>query len=111
MSLAAPSADATVVVTGASSGIGLEIARGLAQRGYPLTLVARRRERLDDLADELRRDHQVTVEIAPVDLSDSVARGELLHRLQGRQLAGLVNSAGFGTHGPFQSLPWGRERD
>ncbi len=111
MSLAAPSADATVVVTGASSGIGLEIARGLARRGYPLTLVARRRDRLDDLADELRRDHHVTVEISPVDLSDSVARGELLHGLQGRQIAGLVNSAGFGTNGLFHTLPWGRERD
>lgn len=111
MSLAAPSADATVVVTGASSGIGLEIARGLARRGYPLTLVARRRDRLDDLADELRRTHGVAVEVAPLDLGESVARSEFLHRLHGRQIAGLVNSAGFGTNGPFHSLPWGRERD
>lgn len=111
MSLAAPSADATVVVTGASSGIGLEIARGLARRGYPLTLVARRRDRLDDLADELRRAHRVSVEVAPLDLGKSVARSEFLHRLHGRPIAGLVNSAGFGTHGPFQSLPLGRERD
>ncbi|MGB0963818.1 MAG: SDR family NAD(P)-dependent oxidoreductase, partial [Mycobacterium sp.] len=49
MSLAAPSADATVVITGASSGIGLEIARGLARHGYRLTLLARRRDRLDHL--------------------------------------------------------------
>lgn len=111
MSLAAPSADAPVVVTGASSGIGLAIARGLARRGYPLTLVARRRGRLDDLADELRRAHAIAVDVVPLDLADSEARGELLDRLSGRPIAGLVNSAGFGTNGPFQSLPWARERD
>lgn len=75
MSLASPRADGTVVITGASSGIGLEIARGLARRGYPLTLVARRRDRLDDLADELRRVHPIAVNVAPLDLSDSAARG------------------------------------
>ncbi len=111
MSLAAPSADAAVVITGASSGIGLEIARGLAGRGYPLTLVARRRDRLHDLAAELRGAHRVAVDVVPLDLGDSAARGELLERLRGRPLGGLVNSAGFGTNGLFQSLPWDRERD
>lgn len=111
MSLAAPSADAAVVVTGASSGIGLEIARGLARRGYPLTLVARRRDRLEDLADELRRSHPVAVDVAPLDLIQGAARSELLDRLCSRPIAGLVNSAGFGTNGLFQSLPSDRERD
>ncbi|MCH9766857.1 MAG: SDR family oxidoreductase [Actinomycetia bacterium] len=111
MSLAAPSADATVVITGASSGIGLEIARGLARRGYRLTLVARRRDRLDDLAGELRSAHPVAVDVAPLDLSDNAARSEFLDWLGGRSIAGLVNSAGFGTNGPFQSLPSERERD
>lgn len=111
MSLAAPSVDATVVITGASSGIGLEIARGLARRGYPLTLVARRRDRLERLAGELRHAHAVSVDVAPCDLCDSTARGELLQTLRGRAIAGLVNSAGFGTDGLFQSLPWDRERD
>ena len=74
MSLPKPSADATVVVTGASSGIGTELARELARRGYPLLLVARRRERLDDLADELQDKHAVAVEVMPLDLAESSAR-------------------------------------
>ena len=111
MSLAAPSGDAAVVITGASSGIGLEIARGLARRGYPLMLVARRRDRLHDLAGELRHVHRIAVDVVPLDLGDSKARAELLGRLHGQPVAGLVNSAGFGTNGRFQSLPWDRERD
>lgn len=51
------------------------------------------------------------MDVLPLDLSDSVARGELLERLRDRPLGGLVNSAGFGTSGLFQSLPWDRERD
>ncbi|HTZ14618.1 MAG TPA: SDR family NAD(P)-dependent oxidoreductase, partial [Mycobacterium sp.] len=63
MSLPKPSNQAPVVVTGASSGIGTELAGGLARRGYPLVLVARRRERLDDLADELRSQYSVGVDV------------------------------------------------
>ena len=53
MSLPKPDHRTTVVITGASSGIGAELARGLARRGFSLLLVARRRERLDDLANEV----------------------------------------------------------
>ena len=70
MSLPQPNSDAIVVVTGASSGIGTELARGLARRGYPLLLTARRRERLAELSDELRAKHSVTVEVMPLDLAD-----------------------------------------
>ncbi len=69
MSLPKPSVDANVVITGASSGIGTEIARGLARRGYPLVLVARRRERLVELSDELREEYAVRVDVLPLDLS------------------------------------------
>lgn len=65
MSLPKPNNQTTVVITGASSGIGVELARGLAGRGFPLMLVARRRERLDELADQLRQEHCVGVEVLP----------------------------------------------
>ena len=111
MSLPKPSTDTTVVVTGASSGIGDEIARGLGRRGYPLVLVARRRERLDELANELRGKHSVSVDVMPLDLNDGAARAALTERISGEAIAGLVNSAGFGSHGPFRLQPLERERD
>src|SRR5215217_7888078 len=111
MSLPKPSTDTTVVVTGASSGIGTEIARGLARRGYPLLLVARRRERLDELAGELRTNHSATVDVMPLDLADTAQRAELADRLTTSPAAGLCNSAGFGTSGQFHELPIERERE
>jgi uncharacterized protein len=111
MSLPKPSADAAVVITGASSGIGTELARGLARRGYPIVLVARRRERLVELADELRGQHAVRIDVLPLDLADDAARKELSDRLSRDPVAGLCNSAGFGTSGPFHTLPIERERE
>lgn len=111
MSLPKPDDHATVVITGASSGIGTELARGLARRGYPLLLVARRRERLDELADEVKEQHSVAVEILPLDLGDSAARTQLADRIRNDAIAGLCNSAGFGTSGPFHTLPIERETE
>ena len=108
MALPPPGAERTVVITGASSGIGAQIARGLARRGYPLTLVARRRDRLDVLADELRGPGR-PVDVLAVDLDDADGRAAVAERLRGGGLAGLVNSAGFGTNGLFQDLPAERE--
>lgn len=102
-SLPDPSADFTALVTGASSGIGLELARALARRGHSLTLVARRMERLEALAAELSSLHQIQVDCLSVDLSDAEQRerlyGEVLARGRGVQL--LVNCAGFGIYKPF----------
>ncbi len=111
MSLPKPSPDATVLITGASSGIGAEIARGLAGRGYPLLLVARREERLVELAEELRDEHGVRVDLTPLDLADDGARRQLIERISRDPIAGLCNSAGFGTSGPFHTLPIERERE
>lgn len=111
MSLPKPSADSTVVITGASSGIGTELARGLARRGYPLLLVARREERLVELADELRGEHGLRIDVLPADLADDEARGQLIERIARDPVAGLCNSAGFGTSGPFHTLPLERERE
>jgi short-subunit dehydrogenase len=111
MSLPKPSATASVVITGASSGIGAEIARGLSRLGYRTLLVARRADRLDDLAGELARDYSVTAEVLPLDLADAAARAELVRRITNESPVGLVNSAGFGTNGLFQSLDLARESE
>ncbi len=111
MSLPKPNNQATVVITGASSGIGTELARGLARRGYPLLLVARRRDRLEELADGLRDEYSVAIEVLPLDLGDAEARGQLAERLRNDPIAGLCNSAGFGTSGAFHTLPVERESE
>ncbi|OBG74675.1 ketoacyl reductase [Mycobacterium sp. E2462] len=111
MSLPKPDIQSTVVITGASSGIGAELARGLARRGFPLLLVARRRERLDELANEVGKEFSVAVEVLPLDLSDAKGRAKLINRLRGEPIAGLCNSAGFGTSGVFHELPVERESE
>ncbi len=111
MSLPTAAADTTVVVTGASSGIGAEIARGLAGLGYGLVLVARRADRLTELADELTRQHSVGVEVMSLDLGDDADRVRLVGHITAQRPAGLVNSAGFGTDGLFQNLPLQRETE
>ena len=95
-----PDPAATAVVTGASSGIGMELARLIAADGHNVTLVARREERLRDLAHELRSVHRVRAEILPCDLTDAAERAELARDLPLR-VDVLVNNAGFATGGPF----------
>lgn len=111
MSLPKPTNEAVVFVTGASSGIGTELAGGLARRGYPLVLVARRQDRLDELAGDLRSQYAVDVDVMPLDLSDAESREKLAERLRSEPVAGLCNSAGFGTSGVFHTLPVERESE
>ena len=77
MALPTPKENTTALVTGASSGIGAEIARELARRGHGVTLVARREDRLKALADELASTHRVRTEVIAADLTDADSRGEL----------------------------------
>ncbi len=101
--MARPIDEQVVVITGASSGIGLELARALAQRGHGVTLVARRAERLEELAEELSREHGVRAEPIPADLSDAGERDRLAREVEERGLTVevLVNNAGFGIYEPF----------
>ena len=104
-----PSAERTCVVTGASSGIGAQMARVLARRGYVVTLVARREGPLRDLADELGA--SVRAEVVTADLSDEVSRRAILPTIEERGLAAaaLVNNAGFSTTGRIQDADPDRE--
>jgi short-subunit dehydrogenase len=110
MSLPAPAADTTCLVTGASSGIGSEIARELARRGHGLTLVARREDRLRELAAELGSSG-IRAEVLAADLTDLEARAALPERVEALGLAVdvLVNNAGFSTMGPVHRSEAARE--
>jgi short-subunit dehydrogenase len=101
--LPAPSTGGAAVVTGASSGIGTEIARGLAARGHAVILVARREERLRTLATELEADHGVDALAIACDLGDPGERDRLESELgkTGRKVEILVNNAGYGSRGRF----------
>ena len=102
MALPPPSPASTALVTGASSGIGADLARELATRGHGVTLVARREARLTELAAELHKAHGVRAEVVALDLTDADARGGLPGTLAERGLTVevLVNNAGFSTTGP-----------
>lgn len=102
MALPTPAPDRTALVTGASSGIGAEIARDLARRGHGVTLVARREDRLQALADELATAHAVRTEVLAADLADPSSRAELVDAVSERGLTidVLVNNAGLTTSGP-----------
>ncbi len=92
-------------ITGASSGIGEAFARRLAADGYHLLLIARRRERLERLADDLSRQHGVQVEALPADLARDTDIARVAQRLaELDHLTLLVNNAGFGTVGTFAEV-------
>jgi short-subunit dehydrogenase len=103
----------TALITGASSGIGAQFARALAERGMDVALVARSEGRLAALAEELHARHGVRAAVVAADLSRVGAAAALRAETekQSFQIDLLVNSAGFGTHGPFETLDAGREHE
>jgi short-subunit dehydrogenase len=111
LSLPKPTPSSAALVTGASAGIGSEIAKLLAARGHNLVLVARRKDRLVALADELSEAHGVRVETIACDLGKSAPRGKLPGEIDGFGLDVeiLVNNAGFATAGPFHEVDPERE--
>lgn len=96
------------VITGASSGIGSEMARLFGARGSSLVLVARRGERLAALKGEIEAAHKVRVETLVLDLEQSDAPDTLVRTLadRGIEVHTLVNNAGFGLRGGFATLPY-----
>ncbi len=94
----------TVLVTGASRGIGLELAKLFAADGHDLVLVARSADAMEALAAELRQAHGVAVRVEPADLGDPASRAQLVARLADVSVDVLVNNAGFGSNGAFHEL-------
>ena len=93
------------IVTGASAGIGAAFAERLAREAYDLVLVARRRERLDEIADKLTRAHARRVDVLAADLcAPEGVRAVEARIAEEPALELLVNNAGFGTNGAFADL-------
>ena len=96
------------LVTGASTGIGAELAKRFAEGGFDLVLVARSRDKLERLAEEVRERFGISVRIVVKDLSDPAACDELIRELEeaGAEVHALVNNAGIGVYGPFIETDW-----
>lgn len=105
--LASAQQTTTALVTGASSGIGVALAGELARRGNALILVARRADRLREMAAEIGDEHGVRVEWIDVDLTDAAARDRIPAEVASRGLVVdlLINDAGMGTTGRFFEIP------
>lgn len=91
------------LVTGASSGLGVEFAKGLAKRGINLVLTARSAPPMERLADSLRQQHGIEVVVEPLDLGEPGSAAALQERLDQRGIAPdiLINNAGFGLYERF----------
>ena len=99
---------AVALVTGASAGLGEEFARQLSAKGHRLVLVARRKERLDQLADELGNARAVELDLSQLGAASRLMAGVGAH---GETVELLVNHAGFGLSGGFGQLDGKRQRE
>lgn len=93
----------TALITGASNGIGLELAKLFARDGHDLVLVARSEDKLRELATEMERTHGISALVIAKDLSDPAAPAEVYEQVQaaGIRIDVLVNNAGYGSFGLF----------
>ncbi len=98
----------TALITGASAGIGAAFAHLLAKEGYALLLVARRNERLQELADELAKKYNVRCDVCATDLSDPTAPASIITYAQSKGIAidVLINNAGLSGKIAFADTPW-----
>ncbi|MBX7044695.1 MAG: SDR family oxidoreductase [Ignavibacteria bacterium] len=101
------------LITGASSGIGLEFARIFARNKCDVVLVARSEEKLTALADELKKTHGVKVKVIAKDLADKNAPSEIKAELDAEkiEIEYLINNAGFGGYGLYYETDWKKEND
>ena len=102
-------AKGAALITGASSGIGAELARLCARDGYAVILVARRADRLAELAEKLAREYGVGARVIAADLADAAARVALHDQTRGDNVEILINNAGFGLRGAYTETDWEAE--
>lgn len=103
----------TALITGASSGIGLEFARIFAMNNCNVVITARNESKLNELAKELEVKHNIKVKIIAKDLSDKNSPQEIYDELksEGIEIEYLINNAGFGGYGKFQNTDWNHEEE
>lgn len=103
----------TALVTGASSGIGFDFARLLAEKNHDLVLIARRTEPMEELATELRASHGVSVTVLGADLADADTPARLVDQLTDLEIEidVLVNNAGYMLDGHFLKFTWEQNLD
>lgn len=89
------------LVTGASSGIGRSLAELLAAHGLNLVLVARRAQRLEELATQLESEHGIAVTVCPIDLSAATAAEQILGATSALDVGLVISNAGFGFKGAY----------
>ena len=96
----------TVLITGASVGIGYELSKIFARNGYNLVLVSRTKQKLESISKELENEHGIQAKVIPKDLSKSTAPQELYDEIvaDGIEISVLVNNAGFGLNGKFVDI-------
>lgn len=109
-STSAPANPRTVLITGASAGIGEAFARVFASEGWNLVLVARREDRLRAVAARLQEQHRVRADVVVADLADLASPGRIAAEVAARGLRvdALVNNAGYGVPGAYMASPWSR---
>jgi short-subunit dehydrogenase len=103
----------TVLITGASSGIGKAIAKHFAQEGWDIVITARRQALLDTLSKDLNKNYGTQVTVIVADLADPESPKKIYDEIQSKkiQIDGLVNNAGYGIPGYFVSTSWEQQRD
>lgn len=100
----------TILITGASAGLGAALASEYASRGWNLILVARREDRLHALAEDLKTAHGTESHIIAADLFSETAVPDLMTALGDMQVDGLINNAGYGHPGTFLASDWDAHR-
>ena len=107
------SKDGYALITGASSGIGYELAKLFAKDGKNIVVVARSQDKLEDLKKEIEDKYETNVMVLVKDLSDPNSPQEIYSELEGKNINVdvLVNNAGFAVYGKFAETDWGKEFD